>query len=57
MQVAANLGLLKDICIVNPVSYDATSSSSQNRKFITDYKRRFTETPSDVAAPLTMPES
>ena len=50
MQVAANLGLLSKICLVNPVSYDANATTPVNRKFVSDYKRRFGDIPTDVAA-------
>ena len=50
MQVAKNLGLLHSMCLVNPVPYDVTAGSTQNRKFVRDYQSKFGEAPTDVAA-------
>ena len=50
MQVGNNLGLLQSICLVNPVPYDVTARSSKNQKFVRDYKLKYGEAPTDVAA-------
>ncbi|MBY0471384.1 ABC transporter substrate-binding protein [bacterium] len=50
LQVANNLGLLRSICLVNTVPYDVTSRSAKNKKFVRDYKAKYGEMPTDVAA-------
>ena len=50
LQVGNNLGLLKSICLVNPVPYDVTAKSTKNQNFVREYKRKYGEAPTDVAA-------
>lgn len=50
MQVAKNLGILSEMCIVNPVPYDVNAGSARNRKFVKEYRLKYGEAPTDVAA-------
>lgn len=50
MQVARNLGLLKSMCLANPVPYDVNGGSAANQRFRREYLLRYGEQPTDVAA-------
>ncbi len=49
-QIAGMKSQLKELCIINALSYDVSDSSPANKRFVKDFRVQYRREPTDVAA-------